>query len=217
MRKYQVKNTKWLILIIVCILLGGCTKKSELPPSSNPIIMPIAFSEEQKEISDLVFSDIHGFQFQNIADFEIRINLIHEGKIIQNYANITSNVSNPLEKLLIGYIPKNDIYADIAIKEQSALVNSNCIIDSDFAFDKALENVVKINYNPSTFNCSDNLIILAALIKIPNGTHSNNDEICQKILNTENVSDVQDIYTRLEQEFTGSYCYLIEMHTLNLN
>jgi len=97
MRKYQVKKTKWLILIIVCILLGGCTKKSELPPSSNPIIMPIAFSEEQKEISDLVFSDIHGFQFQNIADFEIRINLIHEGKIIQNYANITSNVSNPLE------------------------------------------------------------------------------------------------------------------------
>lgn len=63
--------------------------------------MPIAFSEEQKEISDLVFSDIHGFQFQNIADFEIRINLIHEGKIIQNYANITSNVSNPLEKLLM--------------------------------------------------------------------------------------------------------------------
>ncbi len=119
--------------------------------------------------------------------------------------------------MLIGYIPKNDIYADIAIKEQSALVNSNCIIDSDFTFDKALENVVKINYNPGTFNCSDNLIILAALIKIPNGTHSNNDEICQKILNTENVSDVQDIYTRLEQEFTGSYCYLIEMHTLNLN
>ena len=76
-------------------MLGGCTKKSELPPSSNPIIMPIAFSEEQKEISDLVFSNIHGFQFQNIADF--RINLIHEGKIIQNYANITSNVSNPLE------------------------------------------------------------------------------------------------------------------------
>lgn len=75
---------RFLISGAACLLIIGLLIYN-YKPHNIETITPISLTRTEKEISELAFSYLVGYEFYDLNDAEIRINLVHDGRIIQNY------------------------------------------------------------------------------------------------------------------------------------
>ena len=72
------------------IACHGCYAQQNNNPKEERTIIPISFTKSEKEISELTLAYLMGYEFDHLGEAEIRINLVHDGQLIQNYESFFS-------------------------------------------------------------------------------------------------------------------------------
>lgn len=206
-----MRKKNWIFAAICLLIVGifGLFVKNR--EKNNPIqpITTISLTEREKEISELSFSFLLGYEFQNLGEAEIRINLVHNGRVIQNYESFFSHEDNPLKKIWIGFENIDNINYNIVLKQENELGSGVGKIDSECMAKNESGSVSQVLYVPEQWDTNQNIIVLGALCLSTEGI-SNVDNTT--LFNTKNFSDMQQLYQSLSQQPGYEYCYIIELH-----
>lgn len=206
------KLTYTLIIAVICLLVvSGLAlfKNAKKNQNNHQPIASISLTEREKEISELSFSFLVGYEFQNLGEAEIRINLVHNGQVIQNYESFFSHEDNPLKKIWIGFENIDNVNYNIVLKQENELGSGVGKIDSECMAKNESGSVSQVLYVPEQWDTNQNIIVLGALCLSTEGI---SDADNTTLFNTKNFSDMQQLYQSLSQQPGYEYCYIIELH-----
>ena len=210
------KNLLIVLIAVLIIAVGvyGFSQKESKPVENNSIALkdPInimQFNEKETEIYKLTLDQLLGYEFNDLGDAEVRINLVNEGKVIQNFQSFFSNEKSQLSKMYVGFEKtENDLY-DIILQTKSSLLSMSENLKNAIEFGKTT-SMSSIVYLPEKIDTNQKIIILGAVGLSTKGV-GNLEENAQ-IFDTSNVNNIEELYQRLSNQLGFEYCYLIELH-----
>lgn len=211
------KKNLLIVLIVVLIIAVGVyvfSQKESKTVENNPIALKeqinvMQFNEKETEIYKLTLDQLLGYEFNDLGDAEVRINLVNEGKVIQNFQSFFSNEDNELTKMYVGFEKtENDLY-DIILQTKSSLLSMSENLKNAIEFEKTT-SMSSIVYLPEKIDTNQKNIILGAVGLSIKGV-GNLEENAQ-IFDTSNVNNIEELYQRLSNQLGFEYCYLIELH-----
>ena len=211
------KKNLLIVLIVVLIIAVGVyvfNQKESKPVENNPIVLKdqiyvMQFNEKETEIYKLTLDQLLGYEFNDLGDAEVRINLVNEGKVIQNFQSFFSNEKSQLTKMYVGFDKaENDLY-DIILQTKSSLLSMSETLNNKIEFEKTT-SMSSVVYLPKKIDTNQKIIILGAVGLSTKGV-GNLEENAQ-IFDTSNVNNIEELYQRLSNQLGFEYCYLIELH-----
>ena len=211
------KKNLLIVLIVVLIIAVGVyvfNQKESKPVENNPIVLKdqiyvMQFNEKETEIYKLTLDQLLGYEFNDLGDAEVRINLVNEGKVIQNFQSFFSNEKSQLTKMYVGFDKaENDLY-DIILQTKSSLLSMSETLNNKIEFKKPT-SMSSVVYLPEKIDTNQKIIILGAVGLSTKGV-GNLEENAQ-IFDTSNVNNIEELYQRLSNQLGFEYCYLIELH-----
>lgn len=210
------KNLLIVLIVVLIIAVGvyGFSQKESKPVENNPIVLKdqiyvMQFNEKETEIYKLTLDQLLGYEFNDLGDAEVRINLVNEGKVIQNFQSFFSNEKSQLTKMYVGFDKaENDLY-DIILQTKSSLLSMSETLNNKIEFEKTT-SMSSVVYLPEKIDTNQKIIILGAVGLSTKGV-GNLEENAQ-IFDTSNVNNIEDLYQRLSNQLGFEYCYLIELH-----
>ena len=211
------KKNLLIVLIVVLIIAVGVyvfSQKESKTVENNPIALKeqinvMQFNEKETEIYKLTLDQLLGYEFNDLGDAEVRINLVNEGKVIQNFQSFFSNEDSELTKMYVGFEKtENDLY-DIILQTKSSLLSMSENLKNAIEFEKTT-SMSSVVYLPEKIDTNQKIIILGAVGLSTKGV-GNLEENAQ-IFDTSNVNNIEELYQRLSNQLGFEYCYLIELH-----
>ncbi len=210
------KNLLIVLIVVLIIAVGvyGFSQKESKTVENNPIALKeqinvMQFNEKETEIYKLTLDQLLGYEFNDLGDAEVRINLVNEGKVIQNFQSFFSNEDNELTKMYVGFEKtENDLY-DIILQTKSSLLSMSENLKNAIEFEKTT-SMSSVVYLPKKIDTNQKIIILGAVGLSTKGV-GNLEENAQ-IFDTSNVNNIEELYQRLSNQLGFEYCYLIELH-----
>ena len=210
------KNLLIVLIVVLIIAVGvyGFSQKESKTVENNPIALKeqinvMQFNEKETEIYKLTLDQLLGYEFNDLGDAEVRINLVNEGKVIQNFQSFFSNEDSELTKMYVGFEKtENDLY-DIILQTKSSLLSMSENLKNAIEFGKTT-SMSSIVYLPEKIDTNQKIIILGAVGLSTKGV-GNLEENAQ-IFDTSNVNNIEELYQRLSNQLGFEYCYLIELH-----
>lgn len=203
-----------IIVLIIAVGVYGFNQKESKTVENNPIALKeqinvMQFNEKETEIYKLTLDQLLGYEFNDLGDAEVRINLVNEGKVIQNFQSFFSNEDSELTKMYVGFEKtENDLY-DIILQTKSSLLSMSENLKNAIEFEKTT-SMSSIVYLPEKIDTNQKNIILGAVGLSTKGV-GNLEENAQ-IFDTSNVNNIEELYQRLSNQLGFEYCYLIELH-----
>lgn len=210
------KNLLIVLIVVLIIAVGvyGFSQKESKPVENNPIVLKdqiyvMQFNEKETEIYKLTLDQLLGYEFNDLGDAEVRINLVNEGKVIQNFQSFFSNEKSQLTKMYVGFDKaENDLY-DVILQIKSSLLSMSETLNNKIEFEKTT-SMSSVVYLPEKIDTNQKIIILGAVGLSTKGV-GNLEENAQ-IFDTSNVNNIEELYQRLSNQLGFEYCYLIELH-----
>lgn len=211
------KKNLLIVLIVVLIIAVGVyvfSQKESKTVENNPIALKeqinvMQFNEKETEIYKLTLDQLLGYEFNDLGDAEVRINLVNEEKVIQNFQSFFSNEDSELTKMYVGFEKtENDLY-DIILQTKSSLLSMSENLKNAIEFEKTT-SMSSVVYLPKKIDTNQKIIILGAVGLSTKGV-GNLEENAQ-IFDTSNVNNIEELYQRLSNQLGFEYCYLIELH-----
>lgn len=112
----------------------------------------------------------------------------------------------------VGFESIDHLNYDITLKQENEIASSIGKINSELTIQNESDSVSQFLYIPKQFDDNQKYLVLGALCLSSEGVANVDDTTCEKLFNTENISDMQEVYKRLSQQLGYEYCYLIELH-----
>lgn len=210
------KNLLIVLIVVLIIAVGvyGFSQKESKPVENNSIALKeqinvMQFNEKETEIYKLTLDQLLGYEFNDLGEAEVRINLVNEGKVIQNFQSFFSNEKSQLTKMYVGFDKTENGLYDIILQTKSSLLSMSENLKNAIEFEKTTSMSSTV-YLPEKIDTNQKIIILGAIGLSTKGV-GNLEEKAQ-IFDTSNVNNIEELYQRLSNQLGFEYCYLIELH-----